>query len=271
MSPVDTAMSQFDFLYNPNAGLGDCLSCFNTTKPIWSPSPYYPILRRYSSIPFLVHPAGRGLNIEHLHKVTTLGPEHLYNRVRIVSGMERLQHPRAILDRIPYEPDDRTVAFSFDVGANVVNQQKFHPRPRQLYPEHAKTIQAFISANAARFDFVEVGRNSFGFDRTTVKTGVGLEETIEILRRSRCYFGMHSGMMHLATAIGLPCSIVVNFPPPELLPGTRPKLAASGHWDEELQWLYPQHRYLHEDALQGDLQITRAALDAILPATPYPD
>jgi len=259
-------MIRFDFIFNPNVGLGDCLSCFNTTRPIWSPSPHYALLRRLSSVPSLDSPAGAGFNLTALHGFD-MGREHFYNRVRLLSGMAPLASPRAMLDLVRYQPDDASIAFSFDVGANVHSQLDQHPRPRMLYPEHRRTIQSFISRNSPRFRFVELGTTSFSFDDVEVRTGIGLAATIEILRRCRSYFGMHSGMMHLATAIGLDCTIVVNFPPPRYLPGAGGALHLTERrqWNWELQWLYPQHRYLHEDATSGALQISTETLQRLLP------
>jgi hypothetical protein len=262
-----TTMSGFDFVFNPNHGLGDCLSCFNTNRPIWSPSPHYALLRRLSSIPSLDSPVGAGRNILQLQRLD-LGREHLYNRVRICCGeMPPLAQPRALLDRISYEPDVRKIAFSFDVGSNVANQKGLHARPRMLYPEHRSTIQRFISQNVGRYHFIEVGRTSFNFNDTQVSTGIGLEATIEVLRHCHGYFGIHSGMMHLATAIGLTCTIIVNFPPAEFLPGGSAGncLSSNAMWNVELQWLYPQHRYLHEDATEGRQAITLETLQDILP------
>jgi hypothetical protein len=153
------------------------------------------------------------------------------------------------------------------VGANAASQKAMHATPRFLYPEHRRTIQRFISAHRAYFRFIEIGTTSFAFEDATDRTGIGLESTIGVLRRCGSYFGMHSGMMHLATALGIACTIVVNFPPPYYLPGAEGASTLSGdrRLDYEMQWLYPQHRYLHEDAASGPQQITEANLESALP------
>jgi len=255
-------MSDFDFVFNTQRGLGDCLSCFNTNRPIWSPSPHFEVLRRYTSLPSLDQPQGRGLSVSDLHRVD-FRRQHLFNRVRLVSGMPALAAPRAILDRVDHRPIDNNIAFSFDVGPNAPQKATLHPRARELYAEHRVTVQDFIRRHADRWNFIEVGMQSFGFDDTLVQTGVGLERTIQLLRRCRYYFGMHSGMMHLATAIGLQCLILINMPSPErvvLTPGGPDEDTANpACW--ETQWLYPQHTHLHEDATHGPLQPTAAHFD----------
>jgi hypothetical protein len=183
--------------------------------------------------------------------VCTLGHEefseqHLFNRVRMASGLEVLERPRAILDLVEYAPERELIAFSFDVGSFAEDQRHLHPRARQLYDEHRQTIQEFISKHSDRYQFIEVGVRSFGFDNTENMTGIGLDSTIEVLRKCEHYFGMHSGMMHLATAIGLDCTIIINFPSMQVMQSA----STAGIIDPlrwEKSWLYPQHTYLHED------------------------
>jgi hypothetical protein len=240
----------FDYITNPNQGLGDCLSCFNTDKPIWSPSPHFQILRKYTTIPTLDMPEGIGLSV-----CDVIANEHLFNSVRQASGLEHLKEPKAILDLIKHEPIDNNVAFSFDVGAHAMNQLHMHPQARQLYDFHHETIQEFISKNKD-YNFIEVGNKSFGFKDVTQRTNVGLDYTIEILRKCKYYFGMHSGMMHLATAIGLKSTIIINFPTIAKL------LDPICTIENDKIWLYPQHNYLHEDEIYGKFCITVRNLEA---------
>jgi hypothetical protein len=252
------------FVYNPNHGLGDCISCFNTNKPIWSPSPHFSILKKYSSIPTLESPIGQGLGIHLLHD-RDFGDHclHLFNRVRIASGLEPMIEPKAILDLIDYKPVKNNIAFSFDVGAGVSIQTELHPRPRVLYPEHRTTIQEFISKNKDYYNFIEVGSKSFGFTDTIVKTGIGLDKTISLLANCKYYFGMHSGLMHLATAIGLKSNIIINFPSIERLEKSPDIFVPGDKMEWEKSWLYPQHRYLHEDDISDEYAITIDNLESL--------
>jgi hypothetical protein len=250
----------FDFVYNPSTGLGDCLSCFNTNQAVWSPSPHFNIIKRYSSIRSLDAPAGTALLVPALHEID-FGTEHLFNRVRIASGLEPLAKPRAQLDLIDYQPVQNNIAFSFDVGQFAQNQTFLHPRPRQLYPEHRATIQEFIDKNCNRFNFIEVGTQSFGFQNTQVKVGIGLEQTIETLSQCQSYFGMHSGLMHLATAIGVRSTIIINFPTIARLHKS-PTFDPQDRMEWEKMWLYPQHKYLHEDEIGNKYAITVDALES---------
>jgi hypothetical protein len=247
LSWVKKSLKMIDYVFNVSTGIGDCLSCFNTKLPIWSPSPHYQVLRKYSSLNTLDNPLSNGLKTTTLHEVD-YGSQHLFNRVRIATGLDPLDKPKAILDLVEYNPLKEYIAFSFDVGSNVQGQTFLHPRPRQLYPEHRRTIQEFISKNKDKYTFVEVGVNSFGFADTVNMTGIGLEKTIETLSVCNHYFGMHSGMMHLATAIGIECTIIINFPSMARM-NSAPSTDLQDKMEWEKQWLYPQHNYLHEDEL----------------------
>ena len=250
-------MINFSTVTNYNVGLGDCLSCFNTNRAIWSPSSHLGVLKKYTSLVALDVPHGMTLSVSSLHEIDFQG-EHLFNRVRIVSGLAPLSEPRAILDLIDYHPIENNIAFSFDVGVNAFNQKVLHPRARELYPEHRKTVQEFISKNSSKFNFIEVGKNTFNFLDSFDQTGENLENTINILRRCKFYFGMHSGLMHLATAIGLKCLVVLNFPDVEALNfnDRNDFFSTNKYLNWERHWLYPQHRYLHEDVMIGDYAIT---------------
>jgi len=255
--------NNFDFyVYNPNSGLGDCISCFNTNNAVWSPSPHFNVLKKYSSIPTLESPIGNGLGIHGLVKID-IGIDHLFNRVRVATGLDPLMEPKAILDLINYQPVKNNIAFSFDVGVGVASQIELHPRPRELYPEHRATVQEFISKNCDRFNFIEVGTKSHGFNDTVVQTGIGLDATINLLSQCRYYFGMHSGLMHLATAIGLRSNIIINFPSIARMHQRPAVFDPSDKMEWERSWLYPQHRYLHEDEVGNEYAITVDSLESL--------
>lgn len=255
--------NNFDFyVYNPNSGLGDCISCFNTNNAIWSPSPHFNVLKKYSSIPTLESPIGDGLGIHGLVEID-IGIDHLFNRVRVATGLDPLDAPRAQLDLINYQPIKNNIAFSFDVSSNASAQIELHPRPRELYPEHRATVQEFISKNRDRFNFIEVGARSFGFADTIVQTGIGLDATIGVLAQCQYYFGMHSGLMHLATAIGLRSNIIINFPTITRMHQRPAVFNPADKMEWERAWLYPQHRYLHEDEVGNEYAITVASLESL--------
>jgi hypothetical protein len=238
-------MMQFDYVVNNNSGLGDCLSCFNTDKAVWSPSPHFQTLKKYSTIRALDAPIGIAADVCALGH-DAYNNEHLFNRVRMVSGLEVLQKPRAILDLIEYRPEKNRIALSFDVGSFAAGQKHLHPRARELYDEHHRTIQEFISRHSDNYEFIEVGVKEFGFNNTVNMTGIGLGRTIETLSTCTHYFGMHSGMMHLATAVGIDCTIIINFPSMQILKSDSTEgISDAMRWEKS--WLYPQHNYLHED------------------------
>jgi hypothetical protein len=202
-------------------------------------------LRKYTSLNTIDAPLTNGLRVADLHQ-QDFGNHHLFNRVRLATGLEALDRPRATLDLIKHEPESEYIAFSFDVGSFAQHQTFLHPRPRQLYAEHRQTIQEFITKHSDKYKFIEVGVNSFGFADTLNMTGIGLEKTIEVLSVCDHYFGMHSGMMHLATAIRVPCTIIINFPTMARL-HSQASTDLTDKMEWEKQWLYYYHNYLHED------------------------
>jgi hypothetical protein len=254
---------EFDYVWNRQNGLGDCISIFTSNKPVWSPSPHYPILRKYSSLPSLDNPIGNGLNVSDLHEVEFIHPyaQHLFNRVKLVSGMEPEDKPKSKLDLLPYHPIKNNIAFSFDTSVAALEQHHMHPRARQLYPEHKNTIQAFINKHRDKYNFIQIGLNSFGFDNVTDKTNVPLEETISVLSTCQSYFGMHSGIKHLVAAFGIKSTIVINFPTIDYIKSEQPFEARNAlQWEK--QWLYPQNEILHEDEVGNEYEITIENLEA---------
>lgn len=228
-------MAKFDYITNWNPGLGDCLSVFTTSLPVYSPSPHFKTLRKYSSLP-IFRGEGVALRTELLHNKHK--GQHLFNKARIEAGDAPLTNPRPLLDKIKYDPQKNVVAFSFDVGAVVEQQRaKIHPRARMLYPEYHEMFQKFV-LDHPEIKFCEIGQKGSGFTFVDSIVGLGLERTINVLSVVNKFICMHSGLQHLALAIGVPTCAIVNFPAPERF--LNPE-------EQETDWLEPQVTYLHED------------------------
>ena len=228
--------SKFDFVTCFNPGLGDTLAIFTTNLPCFSNSPHFKTLRKFSSIP-VFRGEGIALRTELLHGKHK--GHHLFNKVRLEAGLGAFDKPRAILDKVLYKPVKNRIALSMDVGSHAaVQRQLIHPRARILYPEHRETLQKFILENP-QIEFVEIGQKSFNFKGVKVKTGIGLEETINILSGCERMICMTSGLEHLAVAIGVITCGIINIP----------SLGKYGDMNEqEMDWIcYPQVHRLHLD------------------------
>ena len=244
---------KYDFVTNNNPGLGDCLSVFTTSLPVYSPSPHFKILKKYSSLN-VFRGEGIALRTELLHGKHV--GQHLFNKARIEAGDSPLENPRPILDKIEYKPKKEIVCFSFDVGAVVTQQREtLHPRARMLYPEYRDLFQKFISDHPD-IKFVEIGQKCFNFKGVDSIVGQGLEKTISLLSESGKFICMTSGLQHLSLAIGVPTCAIVNFPHPE-------KFMSST--EQETDWLEPQVVYLHEDGFSDKVeQVSTDSLEKFL-------
>jgi hypothetical protein len=202
----------------------------------------------------------RGLRVETLHDYNFQG-HHIFNRARIMSGLEPLERPRAILDKIERKPLQGRICVSFDVGQHAANQRNIHPRARQLYPEHREMFHQFFHDYREDFEFVEIGARSFDFDNIISLTGVGLEKTIEILSTCQAAIFMHSGLIHLAAAMDIPTCTLINFPEAAKL---------NFKYEKELNipdshWLYGTQTILHMDEAGGEIdKLSRESLEKFL-------
>lgn len=134
------------------------------------------------------------------------------------------------------------VVLTFDRGAHGAFQTNIHPRPRILYEEHKYTIEQFIKNNN-KYEFIEVGKTSSNIKGAINQTDLGIEETTKIIGSCEYFFGIHNGLMHIATAFNKKCIIIVNFPHAHEI--VLPMLKRTDFPD--LDWLYPQNIHLHQD------------------------
>jgi hypothetical protein len=236
-------MGKFDYITNNNPGLGDCLSVFTTSLPVFSPSPHFKSLRKYSSLP-VFRGEGIPLRVELLHDKHP--GQHLFNKARIEAGDEPLEKPRPLLDKIEYKPQSKIIAFAFDVGAQVIQQRALiNPKARALYSGHREMFQQLVNDYYGDLTFVEVGQKSFEFNSVdSYAVGKGLNATIDILSSCEKFVCIHSGLEHLANAISIPTCGIINIP----------ALDDYGNPNQqEMDWLSPQVYRLHMDG--GNSQI----------------
>lgn len=138
------------------------------------------------------------------------------------------------------------VILHFEPGADHAwrqrNEMHIHPQPRELYPSSKLVLEEFIRRHRD-LEFVEVGftsRNIRGARWVPTETTT---ELIRYVHSGSWFVGCLSGPMHVATALGLRCIGIVNFPHAKQI--VLPVLRPTGTIEEE--WLYPQHCWLHQD------------------------
>ena len=171
---------------------------------------------------------------------------HYYQVIQRLLGFKPQSKPRCVFNS-GLQKEKRKVCIAFDCSGYEQNQKWIHPRARELYPEHRETIQRFIKNNKNKYEFVEIGVKSAGFDYTQNKTSLPLEDSIRELSTCELYLGMNSGLMHVAAAFDIKSIVIINFPCPK-----RMKLPyEKGVYLEDIEWLYPQNIHLHEDGGGG--------------------
>lgn len=240
-------------LTNTPQGLGDCViltehfrACSQEGKPssAYSPAPLWPSLVK--SCPWAVnldHP--RQVSLCHASNNWDLGPGHMVDRARRLFGFDPQIQPCGALS-VPFVRRQKSrVALHFESGFHSIWQRSnLHPRARQLYAHHRKTLRDFMTEMGDRFTWIEFGnRRVIDHERADDATGRPLEETIPLMAECEYHLGLVSGPMHLAAALGLKVITVLNFPDPREL--MLPNLVDLGVVEQE--WLYPQAVHLHQD------------------------
>lgn len=197
------------------------------------------------------------------------GNGHLLQKLRRVFRLQVDERPCGRL-HVPAQKLRDRVILHFDAGADHKRRQRdefhFHPRPRELYETSKVVIEQFIRNNP-QLEFVEVGHKSQhvrGAQHVVTET---VSDLIKLIATGSWFVGVLSGPLHVATALGLRCIGIINFPFAHqvVLPVLRP----TGVPEEE--WLYPQHVWLHQDngsALVPKFSLT--SLEAAFGGDVYP-
>lgn len=169
-------------------------------------------------------------------------PGHFLQNIQYCLGIPIQEIPKPKLINNIKTVQNRVV-LTFDRGAHGAFQTHIHPRPRILYEEHKATIEQFIENNSNKYEFIEVGKTSSSIRGAIDQTNLGIEKTAEIIGSCEYFFGMHNGLMHIATAFDKKCIIIVNFPKTHEI--VLPMLKRTDFPD--MDWLYPQNTHLHQD------------------------
>lgn len=237
-------------LTNSPRGLGDTViltqlpaaaAIQGTTRMIHSDSPHFESLMKFNRHYIPAH-SGPRVAADFLSARYDIGNGHFIQRLQRAFGLRTMERPAGHLD-ISYRPAKGRVALHFEAGYHSIWQKAhIHPRAREIYPESQKIIQQFIRDHPD-WDFIQLGNGKVELDGVKSAAGCSLEESIRLLSQCEYFLGIVSGPMHVATAIGLKCIVILNFPKANdvMLPTLKSVATV------ESEWLYPQNVHLHQE------------------------
>lgn len=179
------------------------------------------------------------------------GNGHIIQRLQKICGLPITLKPMGCLDKIDKNnKKENRVILHFEPSVPAPWQPQMnvnHPKARKLYPYNKEILEKFIEERSD-LEFIEVGKQKHNIKGAIQYETENLEALIKLISTANWFIGIMSGPMHIATALGLKCVVIINFPDPNLI--LLPTLTAINQPEEE--WLYPQNAYLHQD-LSGPL------------------
>jgi glycosyltransferase involved in cell wall biosynthesis len=202
-----------------------------------------------------------------LQKEVDMGNGHFIQRLQRAFSLEPVLLPKPYI-HFPMPKVNRRVILHFEAGAPHGSWQRIHlhPRARQLYPESRKIVQEFIDAHP-ELEFFQIGSELQEFDRVRNMQNSTLEDTIKIMATAEYFIGIISGPMHMATALGLRCIVIINFPPASKI--FLPTLVDIDQVESE--WFYPQNVLLHQESEGPQVQrLSYRTLQAAYQGNVYP-
>jgi hypothetical protein len=240
-----------DILSTVTQGLGDTMMLTDLpvasakqgyTYQVFSPSRHFLPLMSFNSCYKEVEDKAYMLNAPDLIRQYDCGNGHYLQRIRRAYGLQVDDKPHGFL-KWSGQRNRQKVILHFDPGAHARWQRKkIHPRARMIYPKTRKAIEEFV-AGLNGWQFVEVGDNPLqiaGTKHIRTETTAAL---VNLIAGAEWFIGIMSGPMHVATALGLKCVVIVNFPDATKI--FLPTLKATGQVESE--WFYSQHVHLHQD------------------------
>jgi hypothetical protein len=196
-----------------------------------------------------------------------VGNGHFIQRLRRVFGYPVDVKPKPFLD-VKAKRNPNRVILHFEPGKHAEWQKRWvHKRARELYTENKIVIEQFINAHP-ELEFHDVGkRPNFSHHNVFYHLCPTTKDLIEYIGTAGWFLGIMSGPMHIATALGLKCIVVINFPRPErvLLPTLVPIPQV------EAEWFYPQNVHLHQEGSGPTVpELTRESLEDAFAGRVYP-
>jgi len=194
------------------------------------------------------------LNAPDLVRQYDCGNGHYLQRIRRAFGLGIDDKPHGFIAWKGMRSRQRVV-LHFDAGVHVRWQRKkVHPRARMIYPETKLMLEQFIADNRD-LEFIEIGETPLNVKGSRHVHTANTTELVERIAASNWFVGIISGPMHVATALGLKCVVILNFPPPSTI--FVPTLKVTGQIESE--WLYPQNVHLHQEG--GSTLVPRITVD----------
>lgn len=273
--PLEAWMQAANLSNTPH-GLGDCMIMswlpdlakkHGRDNRIWSNAPIFQELS--ALIPsYLPRNKKRTLMADVLQRDYNMGNGHFIQRLHRAIGFTPPVLPHGLLHNGKPKKKNLVALHLVTNTAHAEWQRtNVHPSARMISAPTAITLQKFIHSRPD-LTFIEIGKKRCGFlGMTENGTGDGIERMHGILSECEFFIGIMSGPMHVATALGCKCIVIINFPAPELI-----YLPTLKDIDQvESEWFYPQHVHLHQEG-DGPLvkQITLYNLQKALDGEIYP-
>ena len=170
------------------------------------------------------------------------GNGHYFQRLRRLFGcpVEALPKPCVSWKGTRFKS---RVILHFEPGPHARWQQiHVHTKARQLYPETRASLERFI-VEQPNCEFIQIGHADLRIKKAKYIPCPSTESLVNLVGSAGWFIGIISGPMHLATALGLKCVVVLNFPSAAKV--VLPALKHTGLIEEG--WLYPQNVHLHQD------------------------
>lgn len=262
-------------------GLGDCIMLTdllfrsveaNQKINVWARSPnFIPVMKFHPNFQFTSSECGVVnpflVDILRLIEIYDLGNGHNIQMLRRAWGLPVDLKPKGAMKRTAESLATRVILHFEPSSLNVDWQrQNWHPRMRELYPESKAELEKFIRRRSD-LEFVEVGKVSSNINGARHIPTASVVDLINLIQTGTHFIGIMSGPMHVATAYGLRCVVLCNYPKARQI--VLPCLRYTGTPEEN--WMYPQNVHLHQE---GDSvlvpKVSADAFEAAFSGDVYP-
>lgn len=204
-------------------------------------SPHFKTLMQFNPYYRPLRPEVPQISAVELQFNFDMGAGHFIQRLQRAMGLCPERKPKGYLN-IEHRPVKNRFVFHFEPGRHVQWQTQYvHPKARQIYPETQAALQQFVFEHRD-FEFFEVGKPTATLEGVELLQ-LPLDKTIEFLATCDYFVGIISGPMHVATALGVRCVVISNFPSAEKI--VLPTLVDIDQVESE--WFYPQNVLLHQE------------------------
>lgn len=236
-------------------GLGDSMMLTDLPKaamesgrtiPVFSASQHFRPLMKFN--PFWKENKDNAfmVNAPDLVRQYDCGNGHYLQRIRRAFGLPVDDIPKGFLTAKPEKVPNRVI-IHFEAGVHAKWQRAYiHPRARTLYDESKKELEKFILQNS-HLQFVQIGNNKLPIVGAYDVDCRSTEQLVNYIATGSRFIGIMSGPMHVATALGLQCVVMMDFPAPETI--MLPTMIANGQVESE--WAYPSNVHLFQGGSGG--------------------